>query len=244
MISQPKSRMRARFARHAGSYERHARLQRAIAGKLADHLPVLDRPRVLEIGCGTGFLTRHLLERYPSAHTLVTDIAPEMVAVCRANFSGAANARFEVLDGEAPPDGARFDLIASSMVLQWFDDPAAGLERLRARLAPGGLLLYAASGPGFLAEWSGAIRELGFTLEDPRTGALPGIFSEERDAIDYGSARALLAELHGTGAARPLGPGKRLTPHRLREAMAAFDKRHRGVATWHVIYGRLGPSPQ
>ena len=242
--SRTKSRMRARFARHAVTYERHAGLQRDIAGRLAAHLPALEQPSVLEIGCGTGFLTRHLLECYRRGRVLVTDIAPEMVAACRDKFDGAANARFAVLDGETPPDDARFDLIASSMVLQWFDDPAKGLEGLRARLAPGGVLLYAASGPRFLGEWIGVMRALDFALEDPLTGALPGIVHEEHTAVDYGSASALLAELRGTGTARPLGAGKRLTPRRLAEAMAAFDERHRGVATWHVLYGRLDSAIQ
>ncbi len=231
--------MRDRFARHAATYDRHARLQRDIADKLAADLPALDAPNVLEIGCGTGFLTRHLLQRYRRGSVLITDIAPEMVAACRANFAAAGNARFAVLDGEAPPEDARFDLIVSSMVVQWFDDPARGLERLRSRLAPGGVLLFAASGPDFLVEWSNEMRALDFALDDPPTENLPGLLREERTTVDYGSARALLAELRGTGAARPLGAGKRLTPSRLRQAMEAFDKRHDGVATWHIIYGRL-----
>jgi len=237
--SRLKARMRARFARHAATYERHAGLQRAIAARLASHLPAHESPHLLEIGCGTGFLTRHLLERYPDGHLLVTDIAPEMVAACQTNFEGAAKARFAVLDGEAPPGDTRFDLIVSSMVLQWFDDPSRGLERLRARLSPGGVLLYAASGPDFLREWTAVMRELGFALDDPPTAALPGVFDEERTPVAYGSARDLLSELRGTGAARPLGPGRRLTPHRLREAMTAFDRRHQARATWHVLYGRL-----
>ena len=236
--SSHKSRVVRRFARHAASYERHARLQRGIAGKLARHLPDLLAPRVLEIGCGTGFLTRHLIERYPDAALLVTDIAPQMLEACRGNVAAHSNVSFAELDGEAPAELAPVDLIVSSMVLQWFDDPAAGLARLRAKLLPGGELLYAVSGPEFLAEWSDLMRELGFALMPPATDAFPGVFEEERVAVEYGSARTLLAELRGAGATEPLGPGKVLTPARLRQAVDAFDKRG-GKATWHVLYGRL-----
>ena len=231
--------MRARFARHAATYERHGRLQRGIAERLAQTLPALTQPNVLEIGCGTGFLTRHLFERYPSGQLLITDIAAEMVDTCAARFANGGQARFQLLDGEAPPQTDRFDLIASSMVIQWFDDPLAGLERLRARLAPGGELLYAVSGPDFLKEWSTVMRSQGFAIESPRTGALPGVMEEERREIAYGGARQLLADLRGTGAARPLGEARRLTPSRLKSAVRQFDAEHGGAATWHILYGRL-----
>ena len=232
--------MRARFARHAATYERHGRLQRGIAERLARMLPDLNQPEVLEIGCGTGFLTRHLFERYPSGRFLITDIAGEMVETCAERYSNGGRARFELLDGEAPPLTDKFDLIASSMVIQWFDDPLAGVKRLQARLAPGGELLYAVSGPDFLEEWSIVMHAQGFAIEAPRTGGLPGILEEERQEVAYGSARQLLADLRGTGAAQPLADGRRLTPGGLKRAVRQFDAEHGGAATWHILYGRLG----
>ena len=237
--SPNKSRVRSRFARRAASYERHAGLQRAIAAKLANHLPALQAPAVLEIGCGTGFLTHHLLERYPEGEFLITDIAPAMVEACRANSAGDGRARFEVRDGEADAPGGDFDLIVSSMVLQWFDNPAAGLARLRASLRPGGELLYAASGPDFLAEWAGVMRSVGFALDGPETADLPGVFEEERLSVEYGSAQAMLEEFRGSGALQPLGAASPLTPGRLRRAMARFERDCGARTTWHVLYGRL-----
>jgi len=232
--------MRARFARHAATYERHGKLQRAIADRLARMLPELSQPNVLEIGCGTGFLTQHLLARYPSGRFLITDIAGEMVEACAARFANGGQAQFQLLDGEAPPETGKFDLIASSMVIHWFDDPLAGLKRLQARLAPAGELLYAVSGPEFLKEWSTVMHAQGFAVEAPRTGGLPGILEEQHQEVAYGSARQLLADLRGTGAARPLGDGRRLTPGGLKRAVRQFDAEHGGAATWHILYGRLG----
>ena len=34
---------------------------------------------ILEIGCGTGYLTRALIELFPSAHITAVDIAPGMI---------------------------------------------------------------------------------------------------------------------------------------------------------------------
>ena len=88
------------------------------------------------------------------------------------------------------------------------------------------------------------IRELlydqGFTIEQPRTDGLPGIMEEERRRIAYGGARQLLADLRGTGAARPLAGDQRLTPGGLKNAVRQFDAEHGGAATWHILYGRLG----
>ena len=51
------------FSRAAAVYHTRAELQRAVAGKLLEYLssPV-EAERVLELGCGTGFLTASLLE--------------------------------------------------------------------------------------------------------------------------------------------------------------------------------------
>ena len=53
------------FGARAATYEAHADLQRDVAARLARLLPELARPRVLELGCGTGLFSRHLVARYP-----------------------------------------------------------------------------------------------------------------------------------------------------------------------------------
>ena len=65
MLSRRSAEVATSFGARAGSYELHADLQRGVAERLARLLPPLDAPRVLELGCGTGLLSRHLIERYP-----------------------------------------------------------------------------------------------------------------------------------------------------------------------------------
>ena len=118
-----------RFGASANDYDRIARVQRHVAGRLAIELPQRERLRVLEIGCGTGNMTGHLLDAYPGGTLAITDISPEMLQVAAHRFAKAKDASFAVLDGEEPGEGRRFDLIVASMVVQWCDDPVAGLER-------------------------------------------------------------------------------------------------------------------
>ena len=49
------------FSKYARSYDRHARLQKMMAERLASFLPKEIPNKVLEIGCGTGLFTKHLL---------------------------------------------------------------------------------------------------------------------------------------------------------------------------------------
>ncbi|MFD1958014.1 methyltransferase domain-containing protein [Novosphingobium panipatense] len=114
----------------APDYDGKARVQRDIAQALAKRIAALDLPscpRVLEVGCGTGFLTGALAAEGIGGEWLVTDIADEMVARCRARMEdvdGRRTLRFATLDGEhGTPKGGPFDLICSSLAAQWFDDP-------------------------------------------------------------------------------------------------------------------------
>ena len=104
VLSRRSAEIAASFGARAESYERHAGLQHAVAERLARLLPQRTSPNVLELGCGTGLFSRHLLSRYPEGRFVLTDAAPAMIAECRHNLAAADQSRisFEVMDaGEA-----------------------------------------------------------------------------------------------------------------------------------------------
>ncbi len=82
---------------------------------LADYLDDLDvgaDARVLDVGCGTGAVTRALAARCPSGHVVGVDPSAILVERARELATDAANLSFEVGDGRALPfeDGA-FDAV-------------------------------------------------------------------------------------------------------------------------------------
>jgi malonyl-CoA O-methyltransferase len=91
MLSSRSAAVAQSFGARADTYDDHADLQRAVAERLARLLPPLKRPRVLELGCGTGLFSRHLLARYADGDLLLTDLAPSMVEQCRRNLATQAN---------------------------------------------------------------------------------------------------------------------------------------------------------
>jgi malonyl-CoA O-methyltransferase len=240
MLSRRSAEIAARFGARAESYELHAGLQRAVADKLARYLPDLERPRVLELGCGTGLFSRHLVRRYPEGSFVLTDAAPAMIAECRRNVTPAGNARisFEVMDAGQAGGHAELDLIVSSMTLHWLADPVASLERLSRLLAPGGLLLYATLGTESFAEWRAVLasEDLPSGLAD--ISPLPGIVEEERLTPDT-DALSFLRRMKAVGGLTPKEGYAPLSPGALRRAIRATDAKHGGRITWHIVYGAL-----
>ncbi|BDU71700.1 methyltransferase [Mesoterricola silvestris] len=204
-----------RFDAAAGTYDGQAGPQLRVAGDLAAGilaLPPGPAPEVLEIGCGTGFLTAALAPALPGCRWLATDLAPAMVAAC-ARRVPSVEAR--VLDGEAPDlGGRRFDLIVSSLAVQWFGDLGAGLARLHGLLKPGGVLAVTTLGAGTFPEWRGRCRAAGVEPGTPAypspealAALLPGSAVQRRSyPMRCGNLHGFLDHLKLTGA-RTAAPG-------------------------------------
>jgi malonyl-CoA O-methyltransferase len=160
-------RVAVRFEAAAARYDLHSGVQRHAAAGLARRIaaaPLPPRPRVLEIGCGTGHLTRLLAQRLPQAWILATDIAPAMVASCRLRLPGLAHA---AMDATRPAVAAPFDLVCGNLVAQWFPDLPGALAELARLVAPGGLMALSLLGAGTFREWQAAHARLGLTAGTP-----------------------------------------------------------------------------
>jgi trans-aconitate 2-methyltransferase len=102
---------------------------------------VRPRPgmRAVDLGCGTGELTRILHERLGARETVGVDRSAAMLARAPA---GVAGLRFERGDLGALPPAPSWDLVVSNAALHWVPDHPALLARLTAALAPGGQLAF------------------------------------------------------------------------------------------------------
>lgn len=237
-----KDLLRRQFQRAAASYEAQALAQRQAADELLGLLVLHGRGpfrRALEIGCGSGLLTRRLLARFSSIEELtINDLAPALPA---------CSARLRLLPGdiETLPLPGPFDLIISSSALHWLHDLKSLLKKLSAHLNPGGSLAFSLYGPDNLREIK-ALTGLGLRysslaavaamLRDSGLAVLHS--SEEAAALHFASPQDVLRHLRQTGVnALSREPWSRA---RLEQFCAEYRARFSasgGVAlTYHPMY--------
>jgi len=138
----------AAFGERAHDYDEgwRGRLHHQIADRTADlALTCVPAPRrILDVGCGTGYLLGRLAARAPEAEALAgIDAAPAMIAVAR---DAAADDRLGFVLGTAerlPWPAATFDLVVSTTSFDHWADQRAGLAECARVLAPGGCLVLA-----------------------------------------------------------------------------------------------------
>jgi malonyl-CoA O-methyltransferase len=136
----------ARFGASSGSYEHVTPVQEVMGLRLLMQIqqmvPDKNILRILELGCGTGRLTRRLAEIYPWAVIVAVDISPEMIAHAKEQYP---HAHYVVADAEhfVFEENQEFDLIVSNATIQWFERLEATLIRTKSLLATDGLLAIA-----------------------------------------------------------------------------------------------------
>ena len=96
--------------------------------------------RVVDLGCGTGKLTRELHMQLHARETIGIDRSPRMLDKA-GDTAAVAGLRFEIGDIESFPGGtADYDLVFSNAALHWIEDHDTLFARLAAALAPHGQL--------------------------------------------------------------------------------------------------------
>jgi ubiquinone/menaquinone biosynthesis C-methylase UbiE len=138
----------AAFGRRAQGYDQgwRGRLHHQIADRVAGlALACVPAPaRVLDIGCGTGYLLGQLAAHAPQATALAgIDAAPEMT---EAAWAAATDNRLRFVVGAAerlPWPDATFDLLVSTTSFDHWAGQQQGLAECARVLAPGGYLVLA-----------------------------------------------------------------------------------------------------
>lgn len=130
----------------AASYQRVSVPHEEWAEALLKRLPLRGEETVLDAGCGTGRVTRMLVERLPEGKVVAVDGSEAMVAKVREVLrpgDEAFAADLTALRLEQP-----LDAVVSSAVFHWIADHEALFERLRAALRAGGRLEAQCGGAG------------------------------------------------------------------------------------------------
>ena len=107
--------------------------------------------RLLDLASGTGDPAVTLAERVgPTGHVVVTDLAPQMIAIARENAAraGLRNLSFDVVDAHTLPyPDANFDRVTCRLGVMFFWDCPRALAEVRRVLKPGGVASFVAWGP-------------------------------------------------------------------------------------------------
>jgi ubiquinone/menaquinone biosynthesis C-methylase UbiE len=124
--------VRARIARFADALGRHG----------------VEQGAVLDLGCGSGRITRSLAR---DGHSMTgSDISKQMLDLARCE-PGGDRVTWVLQDAEQPfplpLDADQFDAVVSSSVLEYMSDPKPALEEMVRLLKPGGWALFTVPDP-------------------------------------------------------------------------------------------------
>jgi malonyl-CoA O-methyltransferase len=246
------------FDRASAGYDAAAALQERVRNELLARIGELNLTpaTLLDLGAGTGHASRALKRRFPRSLTVAADIAPGMLAHAKAQSRWLR--RFERVRADAyslPFRDGCFDLVFSSLMLQWCDDLDAVFAEIARVLKPGGVLLFSTFGPGTLGELREAFaasdapgnhvnhffdpHALGSALM--QAGLAEPVLDVDRIVVGYPDVITLMRELKAIGAHNVTnGRARGLTGRRRLAAMtAAYEARRRDgelPATWEVIH--------
>lgn len=255
-----KQKVARRFSRNAKTYDRYANVQKVMAQQLLRQLTPLKTPaRILEIGCGTGYLTALLATRFPQADITALDIAQGMIDVAAARPENQ-HVTFLCADAEETALEGSYDLVISNATFQWFNQPEQTLRTHLNHLSRDGQLAISTFGPQTFQELHQTYASVATELQLKDTPA-PGqsflsagelhalVASGDHVTVNareellpehFDNCLAFLQSVKKIGANRANDTGKRPVPGFIDQVMRRYDEVYscegQVVATYHALY--------
>lgn len=170
-----KQNIQAHFNHAAVSYDEAAVLQRQVAEHLRERLELttVEPNIILDMGAGTGILTKKIIQEYPKATIIAMDMSEQMLQ--RATFNLREKSILQKIKqpfrpkkktlicadaNQIPLADNSVDLLVSNLMLQWCDDLDAVLAEFKRVLKPDALLMVTSFGPDTLKELRQAWAEI------------------------------------------------------------------------------------
>ena len=258
---QDKRRIAETFGKAASTYDAAATLQQLVAARARLGLPDLNiQSSILDMGCGTGNETRALVERYPDAKVTGLDLSQGMLDFAREN-PALSQCRWAIGDiEELPFNESQFDLVFSSLAIQWCECLSEVMAQVHRVLKPGGWFVYSTLTEGSLHELNTAWKAVddkphvnnyeSLALQKQRASASElNVISlrQQTETLYYPTVTNLLREMKALGANTVVenqqkGLAGRSTLRKLAEGYKPFATEKGLPASYQVIYGVLRKS--
>ena len=179
-----KDLIQKRFAKNLDTYNDNAKIQKKMAERLLSFLDRKDFNDILEIGCGTGFLTQLVNEKF----SFKTYTANDIVESCE-KYVKEINPKINFIPADIEKavenSDKKYDLIISNAVFQWVENLESFIKLHVSKLNDGGVLLFSTFGPE-------NFREVNFVLGK----TLPYYSTNELQEIIKGYKSVVEQEMH------------------------------------------------
>jgi malonyl-CoA O-methyltransferase len=247
------------FSRAAHIYDEFAEVQCYSANvcgqRILEALPLLPPGPILEVGCGTGFLTQQLVYYAREREIIAADLSCEMLDACKlrmeTEFGMLPNVSFEQVDVQNLDGRRKFALIAASFSFQWFTDLPTTVEKLMSALLPGGIMVFCFPTRESFREWRTVCDKSGREFSGnplPEVGDFKeyattcgyDLKSYELDyVLRYDSPLDFFKSLRSTGAATRLRKNLR-SDNQLVSVVRAWERDSQSASvTYRVLFGTL-----
>ena len=251
-----KNKIRQSFASAANTYDELAALQRKVGLKLLQQLSEQSQcQQVVDLGCGTGFLTQQLVERDYIKQIVAVDIALAMLKRTQVKLETANNVHYLCADAEyLPLMDHSIEMIISNLALQWCQNLTTVFKGFNQALKKEGKILFSTFGPNTLQElkkaWA-AVDDYTHVNEFYSAGEIEGFlrqsgFKDIKIVTQsyysyYSSVIELMRELKGIGAHNVLSHRNRQTTRKtdMQAMISGYEKNREknGIpATYEILF--------
>ncbi len=147
--------IRNAFNQHAHQYEQFARVQQEIGTRLLERLDYLKQTpkRILDLGCGSGYFSEQLRQRYPQAEIMGLDLSSKMLQEAKKRQQSGATWSLTQADLlQLPFDHGVFDLIFANQVIHWASSLPRVFREMNRVMSHEGCLMFTTLGPDTFME--------------------------------------------------------------------------------------------